>query len=651
MHAQVPSISDATIEKLSKFVYGTVGYSIGSKEIAGFSEKLTEGQSTLYGWINLDYTYIENILNFLGNKVSGEDISELLKEYFEFLAYIPIVIVSNLSFEWYSPLNDGGFSTTPFFTTCFFDVWYQPLNSFNLAYVKAHEEIDFPLEQLDNSASGVSDFDRLSLHEQEQVDRIGNEIISINQRTSDGSLIQGFKDGPLLFRDDTNRDGSIDGKDKQIDYIIFKRSIAINNNCFDVSYVGSKDAVLKDYFTSIRTKYRAYQYVNYSQSVVRKERDTFFIRIGSSMYDGDNKVRLGNVGEKTYNDLSFLKYFIYDFSFETEENRPISYELEYDLSKIPDGTNGFTEEYQRVKNSVSLVSTRNMMALNYEYNDNVGAGTYFNDLKTPDKLGGIPQTWHIWDKKYNEKHKVYFSNYIDFYSLSTMNPDIDQTKEEIKEYLLKMQKSPIVDDIFSYKTVFWVCEDNTDDDSGRLFYKDVSERINHTVQFIYYAPNDDVLLSDNFISGTPMIGRHDYPFNACYGSDEFKIDSLPHAIPSGDDNLPLNRVTLRRDDNGIPYIKVLFSGFSCIKMCYKNPETDEITDIAVFKNDSSDINRNFYFMINDTKSDYVLADYHGILYRKYKVTTYENSESGVTGDVPVSDLFPRTVEQIYDEED
>lgn len=652
-----------TVDKISKYIYGTVGYSIGSKEISGFSDSFTVGSGGI-SWIKRNYIYLENIVNAL-EKGATPPISDLTYYYYECLKEKGVYLHSSPSsgitqqeayeestfvgfeFSYYNAGENDFTGEKKFFTSFFFDIWYQPLNSFNLAYVKSQEEIDFPLEQFDSGASGVSDFDRLSIHEQEQVDRIGNEVLTINQRTDDFSLIQDFSNGPLLYRDDTNRSGSIDEDDNGIDYIIFKRSFTVNNNCFNVTYVGSKDSILKDYFTSIRTKYRAYQYVDFNSSILRKERDTLFVRISSNLYDGDNKIRLGNYGEKSYNDLSYLDYFIYDFSYSEESEKRIIYEIENGSGLVPDGESHSVEN-QTVKNSVSSIVTSNMIGFIYEYNDNIGAGTYLRDITKDENVGGIPQTWQIWDESHNLQHKVFFSNKINFYP--EPNPSEYDSKAKIKAKIAQIEKTPIIND-FTYSTVFWVCDDNTDNNSGRYFYKDKTERINHTVQFIYYAPNKDVLLSEHFISGTPMIGRHEISYNACYYSNDFELNELPHDVPEGDIRIGTNCISIEEVAN-IPYIQVAFNNRNVVKMCYYDEETGKVTDIAVFKNSSETVDyQDFYFMINDTKSDYVLVDYHGVLYRKYKVSTYVEPDSGTAGNAPVSQLFPRTVEQIYDEED
>ena len=58
------------------------------------------------------------------------------------------------------------FSSKLNFGFLFFDIKYQPLNSFNLSYT-TQEDVPFDIEQLDGSADAVSDFDRLSVSTQE----------------------------------------------------------------------------------------------------------------------------------------------------------------------------------------------------------------------------------------------------------------------------------------------------------------------------------------------------------------------------------------------------------------------------------------------------------------------------------------------------
>lgn len=666
MEQDIPDddLSTWTIDNLSKYVYGTVGYSIGSNKISGFSDVYVTGTPGL-SWITKNKTYLENMvkvlekggtfLNFSALNEYFEGISDMRLNYYkgndqDAVLNYEIRNLINYDFRYYNPIGPSFDSSgASFFTSFFVDLYYQPLNSFNLSYVKSQEELDYPLEQYDGNASGLTDFDRLSIHEQEQVDRIGNETLSISQRTTDFEDIQDFKDGPLVFKDDTNRSGAIDSDDNGIKYIIFKRSFSVGNNCFNASYTGSKDAVLKNYFTSIRTKYRAYQYVDYSQSVLRKERDTLFIRMATNYFDGDDKIFFGNKANEESSDLSFLQYVIYDieglYNF-SEDDIPkrISYEIEKDVAKVSDGLNGYSQETQTVKNSVSCYSTNNMFGITYEYIDNVGAGPYLNYITTNEHLGGIPQTWQIWGDNYSLKHDVLFTNYIDFYSKTIASSgDVNTTTEQIR----KIEKSPIVDPLYSYAPIFYVADNNKDyNNLKRTFYKDYAERINHTVQFIYYAPNKDVLVNENFISGAPVLQRYDNPFNLILGCDRdsnFNLSNVPHRTVAGENPISESsgdasfangyiEVIKDRDINHPTKIRVYFHGYKIIKMAHYDSATQLTTDIAAFKcpkelQNSNNAMVEYFFTINDTKTDYVLSEKNGILYRKYKAKTYTEPDA------------------------
>lgn len=651
-----------TPEKLGKYVYGTVGYSIGSKRISGFSEIYYTGEGTALGWIQKDYTYIENIVSALAmSQESYEKFSELLGGFpiktIETTSYSDVDTIKNNtlingSFKYYNP-NNNSFGDEPFFTTFFFDIYYQPLNSFNLSYVKSQESVDYTIEQYDSNASGVTDFDRLSINEQEQVDRVGNEVLSINQRTNNIEDIKDFKNGPLFYKEDTNRNGLIDSNDNGTQYIIFKRSFSIKNNYFNANYVGSKDAVLKDYFTSIRTKYRAYQYSDFGQTTVRKEKDIIFVRIAKDRYDGDNKIWIGPYSS---NDKYNLSDFIYDIY--GSNNKKISYECEQDTAKVwNDSDNEYINQEQTIKNSVSTVVTSNTLAFIYEYMDYIGAGTYIKDISAvssfsnDEKLGGIPQSWQIWGDDYKEKHTVSFVSEIPFYNFPNLISGFGN--DYLINYFKKIQRNPIVaipsesfiDLSTSTSNRFSICDDNTvltDEKVQRTFFKDTFEIINHTVEFIYYAPDKDILFGEDFISGSPLVGKFDNVFNAIVVSNQFICDTNKHDFDPGVDNIiaissssgfPTNWIT--QDENSIT-IHWQNRTEKVMKLCYI--KSGYSVDIVAFKREDNETITTYYFSFNDTKSDYVLAEKDGILYRRYKVQTYTTELNQ-----------PRTVIDLYSE--
>ena len=131
------------------------------------------------------------------------------------------------------------------------------------------EETPIEYTQLDGTANGLTDFDRFSRNLQEKVDRLGNEVMSINQTTDEATSLQ-------------NLNSDYD------DHICFKRTIAIANNYVQATYALSKDYVIKNYFTSITTKYRVYEHVDYSQSTLRKEHKNVFVTIDTKNHQGES---------------------------------------------------------------------------------------------------------------------------------------------------------------------------------------------------------------------------------------------------------------------------------------------------------------------------------------------------------------------------
>ena len=242
----------------------------------------------------------------------------------------------------------------------------------------------------------------------------------------------------------------------------------------------------------------------------------------------------------------------------------------------------------------------------------------------------------------------------------------------IQEEVNKIQQSPIVN--YEYTTLFSIVDNNramNESRYKRTFYKDYAERINHTVQFIYYAPNKDVLFDEEFISGAPLINRFKKPFNFIYLTGlagEFYLDENPHLPRIGDYELlykPNSNtdpwysrffeiVVDQNNPTTVPAkIRVNFyaPNILALTMAYLDPETHLVSDIAVFKNPESNPFitgwHDFFFSLNDTKTDYVMAEVDGILHRRYKVKTYTEPVSE-----PVNnDLFPRKVEKIYEDEE
>lgn len=707
MRADIRSADFATVDKLKKYVYGTVGYSIGSNRIEGFSSVYATGTATDLGWITEDFTYIENIVRSIALKTHNftDAEKERIANYFcldlmkqEVGQGSKARIEENLNAIFHTPTGTINYSSI------FFDIKYQPLNSFYLTFTK-NKDVDFPISQYDSNAGSLTDFDRLSIHEQEQVDRIGNVVINIAQRTTDYSDIQTFSDGGLLFKDDLNRDGQYSGEDEDVDYIVYKKTVSFGNYEYNATYVGSQHAILKNYFTSIRTKYRAFQYVDYNQSVLRKENDTIFVRIGegyNDYYDGDDKAIFGNWAVHYKNSIKFL------YGANTTSVEPIKYSCEQSLANVKEDRYkiindvavafGWTyneawqyfydnlvvdnpedpeevspEEIiehlsiggivkateiakQTTKNDLSLIANDNCFALIYEDPDNVSAGPYIDNnkfstsyyLEDEDgnqtvKLGGVPQTWQEWEQDtYNEKHSVFFVSNIDFYPVNIVEAILSYSEglKLARKQLANAAQVPIVGDdlVEPYRgnnMVLSIVDDNNSNYFTKTFYKDYAERLNHTVQFNYYTVSKNIAWTEHFIEGNGFINRGVKP-NAIAICDDLELNKEFNqlGILVEIDPEVINDYIVVTTSSNNPRIVVYWNDLlrdgyitedtTCIKLVHK--EGNKWQDIIGFNRNGNNVSY-FPVTLNDTRSDYVLSESNGLIYRRYKAHTGDMNRS------------------------
>lgn len=652
-----------SIEDLSKFVYGTVGYNIGSKTISGFSNTYSEKLESILGPIDVSKTYIENIWDIVATKEQAliDNISNYFAgkirrthDTYECTDIIYKVIGDPITDYNFTQITvkpaiwDENNSTANNFTKLFFDIEYQPLNSFNLTFSKRNEDIPFSLSQYNGNASGRSDFDRLSLNNQDTINRVGRPTLNIAQRTTDYNDIQPLNS---LFKDDLNRDGDYDDENEYKNYTIFQRTISINNYSYNVSYSASEDAVLKNFFTSIRTKYRAYEYVDYANSIIRKENDTIFVRIGEDYYRGDDKIIFGRLTTDGITSYEYQANQLQNLISGVSKSEKIG--IHYVCEKGLGVTNNIeqTKEIQTVKNDVSLIANDNTFGLIYENPDNIGAGTYlaspFNTTyisaaKSSDgesseivtkkvKVGGIPQKWQVWDESYNEKHTVIYA-----YQIQWWQRPVSVSDQTIKDGLEIVAMQPLVtseifDETSDGYVAFAIVDCNTTTNFTKTFYKDYSEIINHTVQFDYYTTDPTIKWGETFIRGNSFFASGKEP-NMVIKSNNFEIkryDEYPienndivseseyiqryiSLDTSGD--CPCIKVNWSRVENGINIIKLVNCSIEGTNISY-------VTDIIAFKRPTNDYNdvKRYYISLNDTKTDYVMSDKNGVLVKTHKV--------------------------------
>lgn len=273
MKNNVVDILTSSIQDLAKYVYGTMGYSIGDNKITGFSSTYSRAQ----WWWSYTTSYIDLILGFIQDRKSSlvefdydRFVERYRKQFDTYRQQMGNLYVEKSSFSVYDNTN---WSTDIYKTKFLFDIYYQPLNSFKLKMSKEGKDIPLSIEQLNNTADGLSDYSRVSKNAQDMVNKIGNAVLTMPQTTTDVTKIKELN-------------SIYNGK-----YVLFSRKISLSEEYISVTYCLSEKYVIKNYFTSIITKYRAYEYVDYNNSVVRKENKKIYCLISDKHYiDGDDNL-------------------------------------------------------------------------------------------------------------------------------------------------------------------------------------------------------------------------------------------------------------------------------------------------------------------------------------------------------------------------
>ena len=288
----------------SKYYYTTVQYKLGSNEISGWSDKYTEAQ----GWWGVNKTTIENIVNksFYENEFfqkrynnifSDEDILPYPQWFYSY-EYVDRNGNRHPAAEKsiYSRGDVGDiFGSYNYPSRISFDISYQPLSDLNIATVK--NGFDYPLAQLDSRDNGLVDFGNFKKVEQDKIDRLGNGVHILSKRyfaeNDETDLEKELIPLGAIYRDTGE--------------VVFKRTISLKNNYIDVAYYLCKDYVIANYSTSITTKYRAYQYVDYSSSTFRNENRISYFTISDAYtnVDYEEKNVLGIV-EKYWGGVSTM---------------------------------------------------------------------------------------------------------------------------------------------------------------------------------------------------------------------------------------------------------------------------------------------------------------------------------------------------------
>lgn len=589
------------LENLAKYVYGTVGYNIGGKTITGFSQ--TYSYLDVSGLWDNTRSYIDNILKYIADNISEVqqfteyDYNEtFFVDYSNRYANMPTmketIYIKMSDFDSFDFLTHYVNNKTEYV----FEISYHPLNSFKMKWNKKYD-YDYPIERLNNTASGLDDFKRLSKKAQSMVDRIGNAIYTITQTTNNIDNLQKVNS---VF---TDANGKI--------YTVFKREIGIERNYLTVTYYASEKYVMQNYFTSIITKYRAYQYVDYNQSVIRKENKTIHCLLAKDYYiDGDDNLIINDP----------LRLIMGILPYEKNKYIRINYLIEKSMNYYYDSANDtYTSNPERCKNDTTLLTYADGFCITTEDYDNVSAGIFLPDGVIDASYGsmGVRQQWQMWNQdRYNEKHYLTYAN--------TINNFVG-----IYDYTQKFYANlPIVSISNDVSVIedMQLCNNKALADEY-IFYKDLAEVINFTLQFNFYTNESDICWCVNMFKNSPYIQQLSKQPNCvidisddefiCY-EDEYLASATREFASSNLDDF----IEIGVNSYNIPYIIVKWSSIDShiTQFAISNIDDNTLIDFIAFKRNSAIQDITYYLSFNDSKNNtawkiYENQDYAGLFKR------------------------------------
>ena len=466
--------SPETIEDMAKYYYTTLEYTYGNNDINGFSQQYDYVE--WYG--KYENILISNIATIYKSNLDylGELEDRIIKYYFTFMPNdMTKFRIDRTDYNIVDNVLNASLSPYSAYT---FNITYIPFNNVNLKFDKS-KDIPLPLTQLDNQESAIPSLTAFALREQEKVERIGNNVVKIN-----ASNITNLSEINAL-------------NTKYNDSIIFSKEIAYYEDFCNVNYIATKDYVLKNYFTNIQTKYRAYKYVEYSNTVLRIENRKYYVYLNTRSFNGSDTLGVGNLTDKQNRKNKINDYFLGNLV----NQETIFDTLDYNIKATTDD--------KMYRNDLSIIKFNNNIALNYRDFDSVSGGIGIENPATVDKLGGYIQKWYIRDGlNYNTYNGTYFVDFSFIPNFGTELENLFLTEENLLAYYNKQLKLPLVSyEDFNPTTyegkMIYICESRT---SGQTlfsqnapYFKAQDEVLSETIQFEYLSASEDLILGTHFV--------------------------------------------------------------------------------------------------------------------------------------------------------
>lgn len=514
------------VEEMAQYKLCTIGYSIGGKTIEGWGTKYTYPK----GWWDITKTYIENIFLVIDKNLDyGIYTYGFITQHLGKGEYIYVDDNEN-------PLDNiiTPFSGSSRLKSFFFEVDYEAFYEGTVITSKDVDRDDITIN--DNSSSSLTLLEKDGLFQKEKANRFGNMAYTIEAIYDS---LDEMQDLGSVYDDDI---------------IIYHREFSIFHNYIKVLYYGTKDYVLKNYFTSVYAKHRPFALLDYGQSVVRAENKKTYVMLSTKeLYYEDRLETIQNIPlsfenfEEINGSFSYLDDVI---SFLTPNPKVKSIDRYIFDKKINFGY--FEHNGNQYSCDMNTFTNGYSLCFNLSMNDNISAGNYIKvaepDINTTilqptddDYTGSIQDFYPVVDNM-----ETGFTQYMQFWA--THISEEENFDDIVFEY---NPESSIADDL--YERLFnlpklengFVKQNKIGGDYK--ICKDNKEVINMTFQIEVYTNDENIFFSEWLLKLSDLNGiynkvEEDYTitdvsgyqqeFDVYYGTGaNIGADSVNYYIP------------------------------------------------------------------------------------------------------------------------
>lgn len=501
-----------TIEEMSRYKMTTVEYSIGSNIISGWGTKYTYPE----GWWDINKSYIENIIVHIDNLypfgiyslnyiVSGETQSNVEKTYYESFSsgdLLENTLLTPFSYD-YGLIGDftdfitqGQFNATKL-KSFFFEIDYNGFYSGTVIHSKDISDDDITIN--DNASESLTLLEQDGLFQKEKINRFGNKAIQIFARYTHSNQRQEL--------------GSVYNYDGETDVIIYRREYSIFDKEISCVYYGTKDYVLKNYFTTVFARHRTYNLMSYGESVRRAENRKMFLLISKdkNYFENENKKMLFENFDGNYLD-KILSFYKNSPQARGKNNFILNDKINYGVLKHND---------KYYASDINVFVSGYSLCFNLAMYDNVSSGIYIKKanpfenrtskwdvlFNIQEDYTGSVQDWYMMiddvETGFTKELGFYVFHVNDDYG-DLEKPSIDDTEENKQKiydiYKNKLLKLPYLDKL----------EDNISNKIGMQYEinKDNKEVIDMTFQIEPITNTEDIMFSQWLMKLSDLNGNY-----------------------------------------------------------------------------------------------------------------------------------------------